>query len=77
MISNTIVDTIIIFAAGKGTRMYPLTTQTPKSLIKINNKPILEWVLDFTKNYNFKKIIINTHYSKLIKIKNGINFPKF
>jgi MurNAc alpha-1-phosphate uridylyltransferase len=55
-------DTIMIFAAGKGTRMYPLTVDTPKPLVHILGKPILYWVLDLVLTYPFKKIIINTHY---------------
>jgi len=36
----------IILAAGKGTRMMPLTQKRPKPLLKIANKPILEYDLD-------------------------------
>lgn len=67
------IDTIMIFAAGKGTRMYPLTSNTPKPLINILNKPILYWVLDLIcSSYKFKKIIINTHYLAH-KIEEAIN----
>jgi MurNAc alpha-1-phosphate uridylyltransferase len=56
------IDTIMLFAAGRGTRMYPLTKDTPKPLVKILGKPILYWVLDLVLTYPFKRIIINTHY---------------
>lgn len=36
----------IILAAGYATRMYPLTQNFPKPLLKIGRKPILEWILD-------------------------------
>ena len=36
----------IILAAGKGTRMMPLTQKRPKPLLEIANKPILEYDLD-------------------------------
>lgn len=36
----------IILAAGKGTRMAELTKNTPKPMLKINNKPILEYKLN-------------------------------
>lgn len=36
----------IILAAGYATRMYPLTKNFPKPLLKIGKKPILEWLLD-------------------------------
>ena len=35
----------IIMAGGKGTRMRPLTNNTPKPLLKIQERPILEWTL--------------------------------
>lgn len=35
----------LILAAGYGTRLYPLTKDTPKPLLKIHNRPILEYIL--------------------------------
>ena len=35
----------LILAAGFGTRLYPLTHNTPKALIKINDKPIIEYTI--------------------------------
>ena len=40
----------IILAAGKGSRLMPLTKNIPKCLVQVNSKPILEWQL-----YLFKK----------------------
>ncbi|MBC7981918.1 NTP transferase domain-containing protein [Candidatus Parcubacteria bacterium] len=37
---------LIILAAGKGTRFYPLTQNTPKGLIRLLGRPLLEHVLD-------------------------------
>lgn len=36
----------LILAAGYGTRLYPLTKDTPKPLLKIQDKPILEYILE-------------------------------
>ncbi len=77
------IDTIMLFAAGLGSRMKHLTENSPKSLIPVLGKPILHHVLDLCKTYPFKKIIINTHYlheqieSSLNKYRyNNPNFPE-
>lgn len=36
----------IILAAGYGTRLYPLTRNTPKPLLAVGKKPIIEWIID-------------------------------
>ena len=56
------IDTIMLFAAGLGSRMRHLTENSPKSLIPVLGKPILHHALDLCKTYTFKKIVINTHY---------------
>lgn len=57
------IDHLMIFAAGFGKRMSNLTANTPKPLIKVNNKPLLHHALEFAIKYQrFKKIIINVHY---------------
>ena len=56
------IDTIMLFAAGFGSRMKHLTENSPKSLIPVLGKPILHYALDLCKTFPFKKIVINTHY---------------
>src|ERR1051325_6435242 len=36
----------VIMAAGRGSRMKELTETTPKSMLRVNNKPLLEYKLD-------------------------------
>ena len=43
---------VIILAAGKGSRLYPLTKDKPKCLVKYKNKSILSHQLEIR---NFKK----------------------
>ena len=52
----------MIFAAGFGTRMLPLTENLPKALLEVNNLTLLEHHLEDLLKCNFKRIIINAHY---------------
>jgi NDP-sugar pyrophosphorylase family protein len=52
----------MIFAAGLGTRLKPLTDHTPKALIKIKGKPMLQIVIEQLKQQGITEIIINVHY---------------
>ncbi|MBD3355351.1 NTP transferase domain-containing protein [Candidatus Woesearchaeota archaeon] len=54
----------VIMAAGKGTRMLPLTKTTPKVLIKINNKPFLHYVIENLKKAGFTEFGIIAGYLK-------------
>jgi len=54
--------TIVIMAAGKGTRMLPLTENVPKPLISVNNKPFLQYILNDVKSAGYEKIIVIANY---------------
>ena len=52
----------MILAAGLGTRMKPLTLETPKPLIKVGSKSLLERSINLLEKYGIEKIIINVHH---------------
>ncbi len=52
----------MIFAAGLGKRLMPLTTDKPKALVEVAGKPMLHWVVEKLVNSGFKQIVINTHH---------------
>ncbi len=52
----------IILAAGLGTRMMPLTKHTPKPLIQVNGKTLLENSINFLTKLGCKNIFINSFY---------------
>ncbi len=53
---------IVIMAGGKGERLMPLTLNTPKPMLPINNKPIIHRIIDNAKKYGFKNICISVNY---------------
>ncbi|MFN5128635.1 MAG: nucleotidyltransferase family protein [Sphingomonadaceae bacterium] len=56
------VDTAMIMAAGKGTRMMPLTADRPKPLIEVGGVALLDHVLDHVRDAGIGKIVVNVHY---------------
>ncbi len=52
----------LILAAGRGTRLGPLTNTIPKPLLPIKDKPFLEYLINFLKNKGTKKIVIAIGY---------------
>ena len=58
----------LILAAGRGKRLKPITHRIPKTLIKIEDKPILGHILSSIKSCGIKDVVIVTGYRhKLIK----------
>lgn len=59
----------VILAGGKGTRLKPYTTNFPKPLMPIGDKPILEIVIKQLRDSGIKDIIIATgHLEELIRV---------
>ncbi|MFN8209280.1 MAG: nucleotidyltransferase family protein [Bacteroidales bacterium] len=52
----------MVFAAGYGTRLKPLTDKLPKALVPLLGKPMIGWVIDRLKLAGVDEIIINVHY---------------
>ena len=52
----------LLLSAGYGTRLYPYTKNNPKCLLKINNKPLLDYWINALFFSGIEEIIINTHY---------------
>jgi N-acetyl-alpha-D-muramate 1-phosphate uridylyltransferase len=58
------IKTALILCAGFGKRLNPVTLETPKPLLKLNNVTILETCINLIESLGIKKIIINTFYLK-------------
>ncbi|MEO1909354.1 MAG: nucleotidyltransferase family protein [Paracoccus sp. (in: a-proteobacteria)] len=53
---------LMIFAAGLGTRMRPLTDTCPKPLIRVGDRTLLDRALDLGRDAGCAPIAVNTHY---------------
>ena len=56
------VNTALILCAGFGKRLNPITLDTPKPLLKLNNITVLEKCINLIESLGVRKILINTFY---------------
>ncbi|MEJ2277755.1 MAG: nucleotidyltransferase family protein [Candidatus Lokiarchaeota archaeon] len=54
----------IILAAGKGTRLRPLTNKYQKTMVPVHGKPLIEYIIEGLIYAGFKEIIIVVGYQK-------------
>ena len=73
---------VIILAAGRGSRLTPLTDDKPKCLVKLFGKSLLEWQIEKFRKFGINDISVVTGYKKElisfdgIKIYHNTNFEK-
>ncbi|MCJ8140828.1 nucleotidyltransferase family protein [Falsirhodobacter halotolerans] len=53
---------LMLFAAGKGTRMGVLTADRPKPMISVAGRPLVDHALDLARGAGITRIVANTHY---------------
>ena len=70
------INTALILCAGFGKRLNPLTLDTPKPLIKLNNITVLEACINLIESLGVNKIFLNTFYLK-DQIHNFVNKQNF
>lgn len=59
---------VVVMAGGKGSRLLPMTENTPKPLLKVGAKPIIEHIIDGLITYGITKIDVSiNHLGHLIK----------
>ena len=56
------IETAIILAGGLGTRLRPLTDETPKPLLPIKGKPIVQHTIEQLKRHGVKNVILSIGY---------------
>ena len=58
---NDVIKAMIL-AAGEGTRLRPLTLETPKVLLPVGGIPLIEHTLTWLKSYGISEVAINLHH---------------
>ena len=56
------INTAFILGAGLGTRLRPLTENTPKPLLPIGGRPIITYAMEHLREAGVKRFIVNTHH---------------
>jgi dTDP-glucose pyrophosphorylase len=59
---STISNHMVIMAGGMGKRLLPITEKTPKPMLLIEGKPMLELIIERAKFEGFNRFLISTHY---------------
>lgn len=60
--TEKLINAAFILGAGLGTRLRPLTKNTPKPLLKIGGKSIITYAMEHLRAVGIKRFIVNTHH---------------
>jgi mannose-1-phosphate guanylyltransferase/phosphomannomutase len=52
----------VIMAGGEGTRLRPLTSNAPKPMLPLVNKPMMEHIVDLLKTHGFEEIVVTVAF---------------
>jgi NDP-sugar pyrophosphorylase family protein len=58
------INTAFILAGGQGTRLRPITYETPKALVPVKGKPLVEHIFDLLKKYGIDNVILSVGHMK-------------
>jgi NDP-sugar pyrophosphorylase family protein len=73
---NPEITKAVILAAGRGTRMRELTDELPKPMVKVQGKPILQYIVDGLRAAGIRRTLLIVGYRKEVVIDhfaNGFN----
>lgn len=66
----------LLLAAGRGTRLGKITETIPKPLVKIKNKPVIDYLIQKLINLDVTHILVNTHHKNTL-MENYFNSRKY
>lgn len=56
------IDTAIVLAGGFGTRLREVVKDVPKPMASVENRPFLEYILDYLSSYGIKNVLLSVGY---------------
>lgn len=56
------IDTAIVMAGGRGTRLRPLTDKTPKPLLEVGGRPLIYRILDNMQAHGVRRVLVSVHH---------------
>ena len=60
--TKLIANKAMILAAGLGRRLQPITINTPKPLVMVAGKPIIDYAIDHFVKAGLERLVVNVHY---------------
>jgi dTDP-glucose pyrophosphorylase/CBS domain-containing protein len=54
----------VVMAGGKGSRLMPLTADTPKPMLRVGDRPLMEIILEQLRDSGIKQVQVSTHYHR-------------
>jgi len=57
-----VIRRAMILAAGRGSRLAPLTDTTPKPLVPVAGRPLIEHILEFLRAGGIREVVVNLHH---------------
>jgi len=77
--SALVSDTAMVMAAGLGKRMLPLTATTPKPLIKVGGKALIDYMIEHLADAGIERAVVNVHYlpEQIEEYLGGRHHPEF
>jgi len=62
--STAYLQTAIVLAGGPATRLRPLTDNTPKGLVMVSGKPLLDWVVEWLRDCGVRNVVMGVAHLK-------------
>jgi len=58
------IGTAVVLAGGPGMRLKPLTDTIPKAMVEVYGKPLLQWIIEWLRDNEVKRIIVGVAHLK-------------